>query len=217
MTNRLSTVAVLAVLAAVWSGPASAACEAAPNACPMYGGIEKTAAMKETDRALVAEVEETGMTRREGAVEFVDKGWDRFYDGDPDTAMKRFNQAWLLDAELGDVYHGMAVVTAARDRDAPRAEALFQRAMDAELESKTVYADYGYFLMRTGRTTQAETFLIEKLDAHPDVRNLRYNLAIALLLQDKRVEACKAGKAALQAGDDVQTDFLDDACGKAAE
>ena len=41
-------------------------------------------------------------------------GWDYFYKGEPDIAMKRFNQAWMFDRDSVDALWGFGVVMGAR-------------------------------------------------------------------------------------------------------
>lgn len=42
------------------------------------------------------------------------RGWKAFYEGDLDTAMKRFNQAWMFDRENPEVYWGFGLVMGQR-------------------------------------------------------------------------------------------------------
>jgi len=67
------------------------------NERPMYGGIEKSAELKEADRKYINGVKAMGFTLEQGAVEAAKRGWTAMHQGDLKTAMKRFNQAWLLD------------------------------------------------------------------------------------------------------------------------
>jgi len=194
-------------------GIAFADCAYSPNLCPMYGGIEKTDEMIAADEAFIAKTEEMGLSHREGAEISIALGWKYFLRGDPNTGMSRFNQAWILDPENGDIYHGMAAIVADRDRDIAASEALFQKAMALPRHSPVVYADYGYFLIQAGKADEAATFLQGKITEFPGQLNLRYNRAIALLVQGKKEQACEAGREAKQAGDPVQDGFLVDACG----
>lgn len=44
----------------------------------------------------------------------VELGWKYFYQGDLDTAIKRFNQGWMFDRENPDVYWGFGVIMGRR-------------------------------------------------------------------------------------------------------
>ena len=43
-----------------------------------------------------------------------DLGWQYFYSGDLDTAIKRFNQAWMFDRENADAYWGFGLIMGQR-------------------------------------------------------------------------------------------------------
>ncbi|MEZ0297700.1 MAG: tetratricopeptide repeat protein [Candidatus Methylacidiphilales bacterium] len=44
------------------------------------------------------------------------RGWKLYNEGDLDTAMKRFNQAWMFDRENAEVYWGFGLVMGQRAR-----------------------------------------------------------------------------------------------------
>ena len=44
----------------------------------------------------------------------VQRGWKAFYQGDFDTAIKRFNQGWMFDRENPDVYWGFGLIMGQR-------------------------------------------------------------------------------------------------------
>ncbi len=207
-------IAVLVVVLNALAFPATAwaECPHPPNECPMLGGIEKDEDMKAADETFIEKTEELGLSREEGAKVSIQLGWKYFLNADYASAMKRFNQAWILDPSNGDIYHGMAAVVAERDKDVDAAELLFQKSLDSSFHSPGVLADYGYFLIRSGRSQKAEDVLRDAIEDHPNVPNLRYNLAIALLVQGKNEQACNAGRDAREAGDQVEDGFLAEAC-----
>lgn len=213
--NTGAKVAVLFIVlnALAWPESAGADCPHPPNQCPMFGGVEKNEDMKSADEAFIKKTEELGISREDGAKFSIKLGWKYFLNADYASAMQRFNQAWLLDPSNGDVYHGMAAVVAERDKDVDSADALFQDSLTSSFHSPDVYADYGYFLIRSGRPEKAEDVLRDAIEVHPNAQNLRYNLAIALLVQGRNDEACNAGHDARQAGDQVEDGFLSEACG----
>ena len=81
----------------------------------MYGGIEKTPAEIENDNKLIETVTKN-QTREDASREASGLGWEYFYDNDLKTAMKRFNQAWLLDSDNPHVYWGFGVLIATQAR-----------------------------------------------------------------------------------------------------
>lgn len=81
------------------------------NTLPMYGGVPKSAAQLEADRKFIEEVAKQAGSREMAAERAVQLGWQSFYGGDMATAMKRFNQAWLLTPENPGVFWGFGAVT----------------------------------------------------------------------------------------------------------
>jgi Tfp pilus assembly protein PilF len=106
--------------------------------------------------------------------------------------MKRFNQAWLLDPDNGDAFHGFAVLTMERDRDPVQADALFRRGIAAPRQSPGIWLDYGRFLLMTGKAAEAVAPLQKALifpDMEPDAEAL---LTLALARSGDLAAACAA-------------------------
>jgi tetratricopeptide (TPR) repeat protein len=80
------------------------------NLQPEYGNVEKSKEQLETDQKfIVTELKELG-THGKASEEMVKLGFDYLYRGDLKTAMRRFNQAWLLDAKNENAYWGYGSV-----------------------------------------------------------------------------------------------------------
>lgn len=77
----------------------------------MYGRAKKCGAQIESDRIFLKQCDRGFKNRKEAAKHFVKRGWEYYYKRIPDTAMMRFNQAWLLDSLNADVYWGFANLT----------------------------------------------------------------------------------------------------------
>lgn len=78
------------------------------NTVPMYGGIKKSKEHKEIDNEFIQDcLKEFGSIDNSVNVQ-IDHAWKYFYNNDLETAMKRFNQAWLLNPEFPDSYFGFA-------------------------------------------------------------------------------------------------------------
>jgi len=80
---------------------------------PKYGSIPKTAAQKDADKRFIAEIDRHFHNdRKKGSIEAAKRGWSSLRQGNPNDAMRRFNQAWLLDAGNGGALWGMAAAQA---------------------------------------------------------------------------------------------------------
>lgn len=180
---------VLAAVVALSAG-AAAATDYPPNEMPMYGGAEKTSALVKADQDFIAAVLAKGVTRAQGSDQMVHVGWDYERKGDYATAMKRFNQAWLLDPENGDEFHGFAAVMIDRDKDFAASDALFQQGLAMPRQSPGIYLDYGRFLLLVQRPADAVAPLRKAVtfaDMGPDAQAL---LAVALFQSGDKAAAC---------------------------
>lgn len=76
----------------------SAIAERPDNEIPMYGGNHNPTVEQNSEFSKSA----------------VDLGWKYYYQGDFDTAIKRFNQGWMFDRENPDVYWGFGLIMGQR-------------------------------------------------------------------------------------------------------
>lgn len=82
------------------------------NTRPMYGGVKKSAKFRALDNEFIADaVKMAGGDRNLASRQYVEAAWDYYYNkSDAETAMKRFNQAWLLNNQNPDVFLGFGVL-----------------------------------------------------------------------------------------------------------
>ncbi|NNF16189.1 MAG: hypothetical protein HKN70_05545 [Gammaproteobacteria bacterium] len=124
------------------------------NERPMYGGLEKTAAQKRADKHYIQLATRGGRSRTEAAEMAARTGWNLFYTGDRATAIKRFNQAWLLDPTNQHALWGFAVVSADRDQ-LEAAVRFFRMAIANGPENSSLRRDYNFALKQL-KTRAAE-------------------------------------------------------------
>lgn len=182
------------------------------NQLPMYGGRVKTEEMKDADADLIASMEKQGFSRAEGAKEMLKLGWTAWSRRDMATAMTRFNQAWLLDPENGNVYHGFALVLARRDGSPSDMEHLFQLATSKPNVDVVAFVDYGQFLWMEERLDASQAQLKKALQISKTARNARANMAFVHYLKNDMKSACAWAVAAEANGDTLQKEFPDQAC-----
>ena len=83
------------------------------NLQPKYGLQPKNEAQKAADAKLLAGIDANYKGDRKKAAEDVSaSGWRLLRQGASPDAMRRFNQAWLLDSSNGNALWGMAVIQA---------------------------------------------------------------------------------------------------------
>ncbi len=84
------------------------------NEIPMYGGESITELSRTLNDKFIENIRTQSIPAgdfkdmKDAAAYYVSRGWDFFRNGDYTTAIRRFNQAWLLDETNADVYWGFA-------------------------------------------------------------------------------------------------------------
>lgn len=87
------------------------------NDLPMYGEYEQTDWQVEADEKFIRTALPDFEGNREAAAEhFARVGWNLYYQGDKSTAIKRFNQAWLLHPRNQNALWGFAVISRERGK-----------------------------------------------------------------------------------------------------
>lgn len=145
----------------------------------MYGGPERNAEQRAADNELLAAVAKLGKTRREAAEHATKRGFQFFRRGDHATAIKRFNQAWLLDPEFGGAYWGFAVILHERDKNMVEAERMFVKAGRLLPEDADLQVDFGRFFGKTGRPRRAIEHYEQALSLNSNARDAHAGLASA--------------------------------------
>lgn len=81
------------------------------NLLPKYGQAPKNEAQKAADAKFLASMDDLFKGNRKQAAEAATgRGWQLLRQGNNADAMKRFNQAWLLDQTNGHAIWGMAAI-----------------------------------------------------------------------------------------------------------
>jgi tetratricopeptide (TPR) repeat protein len=92
---------------------ANLACADDRNLLPKYGGLPLTAIEKEINDTFVSGMDEDYHgDLKKASMDMAMRGWQYLAAGDLDDAMRRFNQAWLLNKKNGTALWGMAAVEA---------------------------------------------------------------------------------------------------------
>ncbi|MDH3655513.1 MAG: hypothetical protein OEN21_14695 [Myxococcales bacterium] len=117
------------------------------NELPMYGHIQKTADQKRADTRYIKEMTTGGRSREAAAVVAARLGWHIFYQGDCSTAIKRFNQAWLLDPKNQLALWGFAVISIDRAQ-VEEAIRYYRMAIESGPEDPSLRRDYENALKR---------------------------------------------------------------------
>jgi hypothetical protein len=130
---------------------------------PMYGGFDRSIIpeLQKADEAFIESTASAFGGRKRASKVWVDQGFVHYKRDELDMAMRRFNQAWLLDPENPEVYWGFGSVM----HDRGFAFGAYNMQMRAY---KLGFRDAG-FLADLGRVAALRT--IEVSDLSPEERS----------------------------------------------
>ena len=185
-----------------------------PSEIPMYGDSGRAGKLKKSERDFIESLEKSGKSRRDVARDWTRDAWALYGKGDLKAAIKRFNQAWLLDPENGDIYHGFALVSTIRDKDADKAEKFFKTALSKPGVSANAYVSYGRFLWIVDRLDEALVQLNKALAVSPSARDARLHIARVYYKKKDFSKACEWARKASENKEELPADFLEDMCKK---
>ena len=80
------------------------------NLQPEYGNVKKTNGELQEDKEFIGFSLKNDTTPRKASEHLVRLGFTHLYQGDIETAMRRFNQAWLLDPTNENAYWGYGAI-----------------------------------------------------------------------------------------------------------
>lgn len=161
MKNTLAGLTLAALLAL--SGTLSA------QEMPLWEGKVRTAEQLEADKRFVDGV--TAAVRGDLKAAYagaLDRGWRAFAQKDYETAIRRFNQAHLIDPRRGEAYWGFALSTALRGDGVDIAERWFTEAEKRIGNASPLHSDHGRILDQNGLPQRAKAQFEIALEKDPN-------------------------------------------------
>ncbi len=140
---------------------------------PMWEGVERSAADLENDKNFVREAVNKAEGSRKHAVRIlVNTGWRRIGEGDPNHAIRAFNQAWLVDPDEPTVFWGFAVATHMRGDKTVDVVRWFNRTRALMVARKitdnaNLEVDQGRVLESRGEDERARAFFERAIELDP--------------------------------------------------
>jgi len=111
------------------------------NEIPMYAGKHSPELQTIHDKFIKQTIKDTGS--REKAIEFgLNWAWGCYHDKDFKTAMKRFNQVWLLDNNNAEVYWGFGLLLKEKGQ-LNEALKMYNKAIELDPNMAEVYNNRG--------------------------------------------------------------------------
>ena len=112
------------------------------NERPMYGNIPPTLEVQKINDEFINTIVKKAGSRERGAQKMISVAWYYYNKGDLTTAMKRFNQAWLLNPNESEVYAGFACI-AAKKNNLDEAIDMNTQAIKLNPNSRIAYGNRG--------------------------------------------------------------------------
>ena len=154
------------------------------NEMPMYGNRPPTPEeQKAHDRFIKDVISETG-SREEAAKQGVEYAWSCIGRGDLKMAMRRFNQAWLLDPGNADVYYGFGTILK-RQNKYDEAIKMFDKVIEIKPDFWQAYNDRGNCYRDKGNLDQAISSFTQSLQINPKSSLSYFNRGIAFCVNQQ--------------------------------
>lgn len=135
------------------------------NEVPLFGDQPKSEAETLADKKFVKEALAAAGTISKASDHLIARGWEALGKGDISTAIKRFNQVYLLDPSDYRAYWGLAAAVG-EQRKYTDALKLFERAESIKRDDARLLSDHGFALVSLGLTLLPdENSAIEKFIA----------------------------------------------------
>jgi len=129
------------------------------NLKPKYGAAPKNEMQKAADAKFLAGIDEYYKGDRKKAAEAAaSRGWQFLRQGNKADAMRRFNQAWLIDNTNGNALWGMAAIQAETE-DTAASMKLFSEAKKYVGGDLDFAVDYAKMLGIVGAQTKNDVLL----------------------------------------------------------
>lgn len=160
---------------------ATSLASASATELPLWAELTKTPKMYAADKAFVEEVGRIhNGDLKKGATYSVRQGWDAFGKSNYDIAIRRFNQAWLLDPENGEIYWGFALVSFLRSEPLTETERWFTEAERFIKNDAGLLTDHGRVLDERGEPTRAKPYFENALIIDPNDREAHVGMVQVL-------------------------------------
>ena len=169
--------------------------ELSPKVRPMFGQVAKTDAEQKADEKFLTSCDKSFESRTEASNFFMERGWEFMNEGQVDTAVYRFNLAWLLNPDNFNTYWAFGVAEYNRG-NVSDAIGMFDRALKYQPNNSLLLSDVGSAYLqqyiadkKKKNLKQAAALLDRSLKADPNNAFAMSNLAQVHFHNKKYAEA----------------------------
>ena len=188
---KFSTIiSVLSIFALV--GCASGLRQRSINEIPEYGNQPKSPEMLQADQQFLNTVKGK---EQQAFDHMMNVGWSFFKRGDIGTAIKRFNQAWLIDSTRYESYWGFAAAEG-RLNNLETSKHYYEKALSHNGDTKILNPEYAIVLREQAKAennseklAEADNLFMSEIEAGNEKAACIY--AYQLYRDNKKEEACQ--------------------------
>ncbi len=162
------------------------------NEIPEYGNQPKSPEMLQADQEFLNKVQGK---EQEAFEHLINVGWSFFKRGDIGTAIKRFNQAWLIDSTRYESYWGFAAAEG-RLNNLETSKHYYEKALNHGGDTKILNPEYAIVLREQAKAennseklAEADNLFISEIEAGNEKAACIY--AYQLFRENKKEDACK--------------------------
>ena len=139
---------------------------------PMWENVSKTPAMLKADKAFVDNIhKQTNGKIKKASFRAIQLGWKFVSKNNPDMAIRRFNQAWLLEPKNPNIHWGFAVATHLQNAPLSTVERHFRKAEKLKKNNAALFADHGRILEQRGKSKKAIKYFKKALAIKPNLKD----------------------------------------------
>ncbi|QCR21872.1 tetratricopeptide repeat protein [Pontibacter sp. SGAir0037] len=168
---------------------------ASPRVLPMFGNVAKTEQQQKADEKFLSSCDKSFTNRKEASDFFMERGWEYFREGQVDTAVYRFNLAWLLNPDNSNAYWAFGLVTAGKGK-ADEAITFYEKALTYEPKNSLLLSDLGAAYLQMYQANNKKKILKKAIDflnqsVSTDSSNAYalYNLARTMYFEKKYTDS----------------------------
>lgn len=151
-----------------------------PSLRPEYGNIQKTAEQLEYDQQFINDLlDEYDGNKKEASRKMTELGFQYLYEkGDFVTAMRRFNQAFLVEPDNADIYYGYGTIYFNLG-EMDKARMQYDKGLKINSEHSEMLTDYG--------TTYLGDFY-NNIESNKELANERLRIAEKYLNKSYKID-----------------------------
>jgi len=173
----------------------------------MYGNVPPTPEIEKINERFIENVIKQFGSREVAAKKHIDFAWQYFHEGDLETAMKRFNQSWLLNPNDPEVFFGFGCILDA-ERQPEKAIEMHGKAIEINPEYAGAYHNRALDYVSIGDFENAIPDFSKVMEIEPNNGQIYNDRAVAYYRLKQYNKSWEDVQKAKELGYEVHPGFL---------